>query len=92
MQVYRWNVEKNRFLEKKRGITFDEIVERISSGAKVTEYKHPNQKKYPKQNIMIIEINSYAYLALYVKEGDEIFLKTIDNHSEQKGYKKIFER
>jgi len=38
---------------------------------------HPNQEKYMRQYIFIIEINSYCYVIPYVETDDGIFLKTI---------------
>ena len=77
MTVFRWNAEKNAILARERGITFEEIVERIGSGATVIETDHPNKKKYPNQKIMIVDVNGYAYLVPYVRDEDECFLKTI---------------
>ncbi|MDO8722142.1 MAG: hypothetical protein Q7J31_07910 [Syntrophales bacterium] len=39
--------------------------------------EHPNQDKYPSQQIAIIKIDDYAYLVPYVQESEAIFLKTI---------------
>ena len=64
-------------LAKDRGITFEEIVELIESGAKVIEVDHPNKKKYPNQRILIVDVSGYAYMVPYVKDGTEYFLKTI---------------
>lgn len=47
MRTFKWNTEKNEVLAKDRGITFEEIVETIASGAKVVEVDHPDKKKYP---------------------------------------------
>ena len=77
MKIFKWNVEKNELLEKTRGITFEEIVQRISSGAKVIETDHPNKRKYPNQKIMIVDVDGYAYLIPYILENEEYFLKTI---------------
>ncbi len=44
MRTFKWNAEKNVILEKERGITFEEIVEIIESGASVHEVDHPNDK------------------------------------------------
>ena len=38
---------------------------------------HPNQEKYPSQQIVIIELNNYVYLVPFVQDGNEVFLKTI---------------
>ncbi len=77
MKIFKWNSEKNEILATNRGITFDEIVQRIKSGAKVIETDHPNKEKYPNQKIMIVDVDGYAYLVPFVIDGDEYFLKTI---------------
>ena len=77
MRIFKWNVEKNEILASERGITFEEIVQKIESGVKVIETDHPNKKKYPNQKIMIIDIEGYAYLVPYIINGNEYFLKTI---------------
>jgi uncharacterized DUF497 family protein len=77
MKIFRWNAEKNEILAKERGITFEEIVQRIESGAKVIETNHPNKEKYPNQKILIIDVEGYAYLVPFVINKDEYFLKTI---------------
>ena len=77
MKVFKWNVEKNELLARKRDITFEEIVNRISAGAQVIEIDHPNQERYPDQKIMIVDLDGYAYMVPFVQDGDEYFLKTI---------------
>ena len=77
MTIFRWNTEKNEILARERGITFEEIVQRIESGAKVIETDHPNKKKYPNQKILIIDVDGYAYLVPCVIEKNDYFLKTI---------------
>jgi len=77
MDSFKWNAEKNELLARERGITFEEIVQRISSGAMVIEVDHPNQSKYPNQKILIVDIDGYAYLVPFVIDDKDIFLKTI---------------
>ena len=77
MKLFRWNAEKNELLAKQRGITFDEIVERMEQGAPVTEHDHPNKGKYPNQKVLTVIVNEYAYLVPCVISGDDYFLKTI---------------
>jgi hypothetical protein len=77
MRTFKWNAEKNVILEKERGITFEEIVEIIESGASVHEVDHPNQAKYPNQRILIVDVDGYAYMLPFVKDGQDCFLKTI---------------
>lgn len=64
-------------MARERGITFEEIVQRIEAGAKVIETDHPNPKKYPNQKILIVDVDGYAYLVPYVITQDAYFLKTI---------------
>jgi len=77
MKIFKWNTEKNEVLLRERGITFEEIVQKIESGTKVIETNHPNQKKYPHQKILIVDIDGYAYLVPCLIEQNEYFLKTI---------------
>ena len=77
IKIFKWNAEKNDVLVRERGITFEEIVKRIESGAKTIETDHPNKKKYPNQKILIIDVDGYAYLVPCVIDKNEYFLKTI---------------
>ena len=77
MKIFRWNVEKNGILAQERGITFEEIVERIESGCKVIDVEHPNKDRYPNQRILIVDLDGYAYMVPYVESEQEYFLKTI---------------
>jgi len=77
MKIFRWNTEKNEVLAGEREITFEEIVQKIESGAKVIETDHPNQKKYPNQKILIVDVDGYAYLVPCVIDKNGYFLKTI---------------
>ena len=77
MKIFKWNTEKNEVLLKERGITFEEIVEKINSGAKIIEADHPNREKYPNQKILIVDVDGYAYLVPCIIEQNEYFLKTI---------------
>ena len=38
---------------------------------------HPDQTKYPKQKMAIVEIDGYACLVPYVDDEEGVFLKTI---------------
>ena len=77
MKLFRWNAEKNALLLQKRGISFEEVVQRIEDGANCFESEHPNQKKYPNQKILIVEIDKYVYIIPCIIDGDDYFLKTI---------------
>lgn len=77
MKNINWDTEKSLKLKGSRGICFEDIVYYIEKGEILDDYLHPNQKRYPAQRIMVIGINSYAYLVPYAEDAEEIFLKTI---------------
>lgn len=77
MKPVDWNIEKNRKLKEERGISFEAVNEVINSGDVLDVFDNPNQKKYPGQKIMIVEIDEYAYIVPYVEDAEKYFLKTI---------------
>lgn len=77
MKLFEWNLEKNEILKKTRRISFEDVLIAVSENNILDILKHPNQKKYPNQKILIVEINNYAYLVPFVEDKEKIFLKTI---------------
>lgn len=71
------NIEKNGWLKENRNISFEEVVLAIAQHQIKEVSEHPNQAKYPGQNIYEIEINDYVYLVPFIENDNEIFLKTI---------------
>jgi hypothetical protein len=71
------NEEKNEFLKSARGVSFEEVVFHIQNGDVLDVIKHPNANRYPKQNIVVMNIEGYVYLVPYVKERGVRFLKSI---------------
>jgi len=77
MDYYKWDNQKNELLKAERGISFEQVVMHIEQGDVLDLVAHPNQKKYPGQQIIIIEINEYVYLVPIVESSEGKFLKTI---------------
>ncbi len=77
MSYYKWNNEKNDWLKKERGISFEQITMHIEQGDLLDIVDHPNQSQYPHQQILIVEINNYVYLIPFVENESGKFLKTI---------------
>jgi len=50
---------------------------RIERADVLDVYEHPNQKKYPNQQILVVKIEDYAYLVPFVESKEGRFLKTI---------------
>ena len=77
MRYFDWDEEKNRRLKKERSVGFEEVQLAVKEGRMLDAFDHPNQKRYPNQKIMVVEISDYVHLVPYVKEGSRIFLYTI---------------
>jgi len=77
MKVFRWNNEKNEWLQQNRGVCFEEVVILMEREDVLEIVDYPNQTKYPGQKIATVRLGDYAYLIPYIQESDEIFLKTI---------------
>ena len=74
---FNWNPEKNQLLLRERGISFERIVFEIASGNELAVLEHPNQEKYPGQNISMVQVEDYVYAVPFIETDLEIFLKTI---------------
>lgn len=77
MKSFDWNIEKNTWLRKVRGLSFEEVVFHIQAGDLLDIVKHANQKRYPGQRIFIVNIEGYACLVPFIESADTIFLKTV---------------
>ena len=77
MKLFDWDDEKNGWLKRERGVTFEEIVFHLTHGGLLDVIDHPNPKKYPGQRIFIINVEGYAYVVPFVETDERFFLKTI---------------
>jgi hypothetical protein len=77
MKLFEWNETKNETLKRERGIGFEDILVAIEDGNLLTIIEHPNQKRYPHQQIFVVQIDDYAYLVPFVEDAQKVFLKTI---------------
>lgn len=77
MKYYDWDDSKNAQLKEERDISFEEVVVSIELNCLICIIKHPNEKQYPNQKIMILKIREYAYLVPFVEDDEKLFFKTI---------------
>ncbi len=77
MPYYQWNKEKNEQLKVDRGLSFEQVVMHVEGGDLLDVYEHPNQKRYPGQQILVVRIGVYAYVVPFVESADGRFLKTV---------------
>ena len=77
MKPFRWSPEKNETIRADRGVSFESIVIAVESGGLLDILAHPNQAKYPRQRVLVVACDNYAYLVPFVEEEDYFFLKTV---------------
>lgn len=77
MKPFRWSPEKNEILRADRGISFENVVVAIEPGGLQDILAHPNQATYPRQKVLVVECDNYAYLVPFVEEEDYFFLKAV---------------
>ena len=77
MKQFRWSPDKNDLLKLERGLSFEQMIVAIEAGDLLDVVAHPNPLKYPRQRILVVASDGYAYLLPFVEEADHYFLKTI---------------
>ncbi|MBW2030335.1 MAG: toxin [Deltaproteobacteria bacterium] len=77
MEYYKWDHHKNELLKAERGISFEEIILHIERGDVLDILIHPNQFRYPNQQMLVVKVKDYAYLIPFVEDENGVFLKTI---------------
>ncbi|MEN8254468.1 MAG: hypothetical protein ABFR33_03255 [Verrucomicrobiota bacterium] len=71
-----WNDEKNEWLGRTRGLCFEDVLVCIQNGGVLDVVRHPDRERYPRQNIIVLNVGGYAWLVPYVKSKGVRFLKT----------------
>ena len=77
MSDFDWSDEKNRVLEQTRGVCFEDVLVHIQNGDVLDVIRHSNRERYPRQNIIVLNVEGYVWLVPYVKTRGTRFLKTI---------------
>jgi uncharacterized DUF497 family protein len=72
---FLWSEEKNEKLQKERNISFKEIIFYINQNKVVDIIKNPSSN-FDNQECFVIDIENYIWIVPYVKNKNEIFLKT----------------
>ncbi|MBM4341123.1 MAG: BrnT family toxin [Deltaproteobacteria bacterium] len=72
--MIRWDAEKDRWLRKTRGISFQEIADRILNEGYIDILEHP---VHAGQEVFVLRVKNYIWAVPFVIEEDNsIFLKT----------------
>jgi len=75
MGEFDWSNEKNDYLERTRGVCFEDVLVSIQNGNVLDVIRHPNRERYPGQSIILLNMDGYVWLAPYVKQRGVRFLK-----------------
>ena len=72
--MIKWDDEKERWLVMTRGISFQEIADRILAREYIDMLENPAR---PGQEIFVLVLRDYTWVVPFVlEEGDHLFLKT----------------
>jgi uncharacterized DUF497 family protein len=74
---FDWNDAKSATLKEQRGVSFEDIVFHVAAGGLLDVLDHPRQEAYPGQQVMVVDVEGYAFVVPFVTDGDVWFLKTI---------------
>jgi uncharacterized DUF497 family protein len=74
---YAFDPEKNAWLIRERGISFEQIIALIESSKLIQVLEHPNAEGYPNQLLYEVDVDGYVHVVPVVDEGRILFLKTI---------------
>jgi len=77
MKYFDWDNQKNEKLKAERDIGFENVVLAVYEKRILDMFDHPNQKRYPGQKILVVNIRDYAYLVPFIEDQEKYFLKTI---------------
>ena len=72
--MIKWNDEKNKWLMRERGISFQEIADIILKGEYIDILENPTRSK---QDIFILRFHGYTWVVpFFIDEQDNIYLIT----------------
>ena len=74
---YAFDPQKNAWLVRERGISFEQIIALIEGSNLIQVLEHPNSERYPNQLLYEVDVDGYVHFVPVVREGRILFLKTI---------------
>lgn len=67
MKLFDWDSGKSEWLRQVRGISFEEVVYYVQTGALLDVIAHQNPEKHPGQRILVVNVEEYVYLVSFVE-------------------------
>jgi hypothetical protein len=74
---YAFDPQKNTWLIRERGISFEQIIVLIESSKLIQVLEHPDAERYPNQLLYEVEVDGYVHVVPVIRRGQILFLKTI---------------
>ena len=74
---YAFDPQKNAWLIRERGISFEQVIALIEGSKLIRVLEHPNAERYPNQLLYEVDVDGYVYIVPVVRSGRILFLKTI---------------
>jgi hypothetical protein len=74
---YAFDPQKNGWLVRERGISFEQIIALIETGKLIQVLEHPNAERSPNQLLYEVDVGGCVQVVPVVREGRILFLKTI---------------
>ena len=72
-----WDEAKNTLLKRRRGISFEGIVEALVKEGPLWIKEHPRPEKYPGQKLFAISIAGYVFIVPFEETDEKINFRTI---------------
>ena len=76
MPNYYWDTEKDAWLRRTRGVSFEDLAREIEHGGLLATVDHHNPIRHPGQRIFIVNVRNYAYMVPFEETDAGIFLRT----------------
>ena len=74
--MFEWDEKKNNKLKNERGISFEDIVKAVKENRVLFFGKDKRREKYPKQYLLIVEIENYPWVVPCEFRGNKLRLIT----------------
>ena len=74
---YSFDSEKNAWLIRERGISFEQIIVLIEGSKLLRVLEHPNRSRYPGQVLYEVDVEGYVHVVPVIQAGNTLFLKTV---------------
>lgn len=76
-EVLRLECREEPLAESNARVSFEDVVFHLAAGDVLDTFVHPNQARYPGQQIHAVMIEDYVMLVPFIETDEEVFLKTI---------------